>query len=393
MSEGIKDRLAKLLSEAASIVEEMEDCGEMVAAQKIKPGDKVRLKDEFKCHTGYSGLTKDGACGLCGVHGDDVLKISSVVEDGTKARFEHEARPWCPVSWIEKVEETFGRGDKVRIKDEFKEYAGKGVGESGCRCGLRGVSSDDDLEIRAISDDGTIAHFTHTADPWCPVSWLEKVDVGAEETLNPGDKVRLKPEFRKNAGKSVIYDDLPCGLRGVGENEVLTVVTTIGANAHFTKHFAWCPVSWLENVYDVEELPEAFAADGLPIKKGDELWFVDDGCYEKNGVEGSVKQPFRVVRIGNGIVGANGADENDDIYYWSIKPEHLTHAQPDTWERLEDDARKRDIDYWGCRGLTCDQCPADFPRDRHNTESCFTAVKIDIILRAKAIADRERGER
>lgn len=252
MNEGIKGRLAELLSEAASIVEEMEDCGEMVAAQKIKPGDKVRLKDEFKRHAGDFGPTTDGERGLIGVHGNDVLEISSI--DGTIARFEHKTEPWCPVSWLEKVEE------------------------------------------------------------------------------------------------------------------------------------------------EAEEEPEIIAADGLPIKVGDELWFVDDGCYEKTGVSRRAKQPFRVVRIDYGGVRANSSDETDGDHTWWIRPECLTHTQPDTWERLEEDAKKRSFEYWGCEDIMCDECPEvvkkgrAMPKERYGTEKCSEAMCIEIFHRAKAIADRERCE-
>lgn len=226
----MKGRLAEPLSEAASIVEEMEEGGEKSGEETFKPGDKVRLKEEFRRHAGHYGDTPDGLRGLCGVHGNDVLEIEKIADCGGKAYFKHEANPWCPVFWLEKVE----------------------------------ILDADGVEIRV------------------------------------GDTVY-----------SPMHENVRCTVTGID-----------------------------------------FETDGFFVY-----------------VENEIGHRFRLI-----------ADD-------------LTHTQPDTWERLEEDARKLTIDYWGCRGLTCDQCPADFPRDRNNAESCSTAMKIDIIRRAKAIAYRERCER
>lgn len=81
------------------------------------------------------------------------------------------------------------------------------------------------------------------------------------------------------------------------------------------------------------------AADGLPINDGDELWLTDEGRAEETGVCG---EPLKVVGFSDwrdvecldrdDI--AEGCDEP-----WNIAPRHLTHERPDSWERIEDDAK------------------------------------------------------
>ena len=58
----------------------------------------------------------------------------------------------------------------------------------------------------------------------------------------------------------------------------------------------------------------------------------------------------------------------------------LHHAQPDSWERLEEDAQKTTCGYFGCDGL-CVHCPADAL-----SRACNVSKALDIIRRAKALA-------
>lgn len=55
-------------------------------------------------------------------------------------------------------------------------------------------------------------------------------------------------------------------------------------------------------------------------------------------------------------------------------------AQPDSWERLEEDARKTTCGYFGCGGL-CVHCLAAVL-----SRACNVSKALDIIRRAKALA-------
>lgn len=102
--------------------------------------------------------------------------------------------------------------------------------------------------------------------------------------------------------------------------------------------------------------PKVLDADGVEIKVGDTVWHV-------YGSEWLVEELNRY-----GVRCFDGAKRR------TFSPTFLTHNRPDSWERLEEDARQLDIDL----GDTTD----DYPR-----MSCCR----DLIRRAKAIAEKEAG--
>lgn len=70
---------------------------------------------------------------------------------------------------------------------------------------------------------------------------------------------------------------------------------------------------------------------------------------------------------------------------------HLTHCTlPDSWERLEEDARNGLCEYFGMGDEEdCEGCPA---YDDRLSISCNSAMVRDIIRRAKALAGVNDGE-
>lgn len=62
---------------------------------------------------------------------------------------------------------------------------------------------------------------------------------------------------------------------------------------------------------------------------------------------------------------------------YSLRDLHL--SKPDSWERLEEDARNTTCEYFGCDVNTCDACPG-------NDVGCTNAIIEDVIRRAKALA-------
>lgn len=102
--------------------------------------------------------------------------------------------------------------------------------------------------------------------------------------------------------------------------------------------------------------PKVLDADGVEIKVGDTVWH----AY---GSEWLVEELNRY-----GVRCFDGAKRR------TFSPTFLTHNRPDSWKRLEEDARQLDIDL----GDTTD----DYPR-----MSCCR----DLIRRAKALAEKEAG--
>lgn len=118
--------------------------------------------------------------------------------------------------------------------------------------------------------------------------------------------------------------------------------------------------------------PKVLDADGVEIKVGDTVWTLD-------GLEGVVTK----VEDGAACI----AYESD--YAQREEADNLTHARPDSWERLEEDLKKSTCDYFGFAPLSCgagEGCPA------YEKSSCKDFMALDIIRRAKALAGAEVGE-
>lgn len=123
--------------------------------------------------------------------------------------------------------------------------------------------------------------------------------------------------------------------------------------------------------------PEVLDADGVPIEVGDVVYFVadkDDGALTVECIDVSVEKP---------VVDLVYSDERGTWHL--VDPEKLTHERPDSWEKLEEDARKTACNYAPAPrnedGLTtCDGCPFQ------KSESCSNEMTIDLVERAKKLA-------
>lgn len=134
------------------------------------------------------------------------------------------------------------------------------------------------------------------------------------------------------------------------------------------------------------ELP--LDADGVPIRLGDLVWYVGTDHEITND------DPQQVV----GLVTVFAADGTfimtRDYPDKAMRPKMLTHKQPeppDSWEKLEEDAKTRACDYahaprdeYG--GAVC--CGCRFQK----SESCSQEMAIDIIARAKKLSGIEEQE-
>ena len=109
------------------------------------------------------------------------------------------------------------------------------------------------------------------------------------------------------------------------------------------------------------------AADGKPLREGETVWSVNTG------------EKLEVVGFDGDYVKCRYDGMDDGIpEHGSWHPHELTHERPDSWERLEEDAG----------------CTATKYNERRGT--IFTTkqqVARDLVRRAKALAERERGER
>lgn len=67
-----------------------------------------------------------------------------------------------------------------------------------------------------------------------------------------------------------------------------------------------------------------------------------------------------------------------------IEREARDQEPPDSWERIEEDARKNICDYFDSKWMHCDDCKAD-------VEHCASDMALDIFQRCRALAEKEAG--
>lgn len=105
--------------------------------------------------------------------------------------------------------------------------------------------------------------------------------------------------------------------------------------------------------------PEVLGADGAPIEVGDTVYC--DGEDE----------PLRVSHITDSI---KVTLINSHASYYTVNPSRLSHERPDSWERIEEDAKLAPRDYLEKRGMNPEK-----------TER-IASMMADLVRRAKALA-------
>lgn len=136
----------------------------------------------------------------------------------------------------------------------------------------------------------------------------------------------------------------------------------------------WCVDDLKRHVHDVLD------ADGVPIKVGDHVWWKDGREYVITAVNRGVNTDAV-----EHVPGMCSSHVNFD-------PKEFTHKQPDTLERIEEDAVKDFWDYWGCGFASCKECHAlidgKTPEDHYNTDSCEEAKVLDLLYRQRKVLER-----
>lgn len=122
--------------------------------------------------------------------------------------------------------------------------------------------------------------------------------------------------------------------------------------------------------------PKVLDADGAPIEVGDTVYLRSNG--RKGEVTGFYEE--------DGVTWVAVSYElGGDRMTVNTEGKALIHERPDSWEKLEKDARKTACDYAPAPrnedGLTsCDGCPF------LKSESCSNEMTIDLVERAKKLA-------
>lgn len=126
-------------------------------------------------------------------------------------------------------------------------------------------------------------------------------------------------------------------------------------------------------------------ADGVPVEVGDIGWLT----HLVEPIKVIVEQVLPTGNImGIRIGKANGLDE-----HFTTSAEHFTHREPDTQERIDEDAQKDAFDYWRCNGVSCRECPSMIdgkkPRHRYGVDWCSDAKTLDLLRRQRELDGRD----
>lgn len=114
--------------------------------------------------------------------------------------------------------------------------------------------------------------------------------------------------------------------------------------------------------------PKVLDADGVEVHLGDTV-------YESNGQSGiviAVHPSTRCVDL-----------RQEGCVACAMDAKRLTHTRPDSWERLEEDAKKGNCEYRGRSQSSCDGCYLN------GKSGCDEYVRIDLVRRAKKLAEKE----
>ena len=152
----------------------------------------------------------------------------------------------------------------------------------------------------------------------------------------------------------------------------------------------------LADTIEWEYMPRPHFSNNEPIHFGD--WFT----AEKYGV----KEPEQLKRLcifSPELLREWKQDDGDKFAFelnytrpadLDFKFDKCEEPEPDSLERIEEDAEKRYDIYWKCSGINCSECPAVIngkkPDERYETiGDCLNAQKLDLLYRQRKVLERD----
>ncbi len=136
-----------------------------------------------------------------------------------------------------------------------------------------------------------------------------------------------------------------------------------------------------------EWMERPIGSDKVPIKIGDEVCCEER--YTHVGGEDVVQATGKVEEL---VLSGKGWEVYVDSYDDSFPTSCIHHTKPGSWEQIEADACKNYMNYFGCSGFACADCPSKIngakPYNRYDTDSCELAMRLDIVRRCKALSER-----
>lgn len=129
--------------------------------------------------------------------------------------------------------------------------------------------------------------------------------------------------------------------------------------------------------------PKVLDADGVEIKVGDTVW----AKYQPDTPKDRVVKAI-VEAVDGDTVKVRSEYLTGLEFVETVHCSLLTHNEPDSWERLERDAEKSICDYFGSSSSPDSLCEDGCP-GLNSPVSCGVLMKLDLIRRAKALAEKE----
>lgn len=221
-------------------------------------------------------------------------------------------------------------------------------------------------------------------------------DIGDWETWDYGKAIAaVRSDIERRIAEADLSDDKARDRALVDWRERIAELEALcrALNAESADEAVAVARTMAEEHYELKELREAGRVmpegvswprlgDGGPVRLGGEAWTR----------EGERVRVVAVTHKGKAAVRPWGRTDGRGARWVPLAS--LLGERPDSWEMLREDSLKRFVDYWGCRGSSCADCPATVdgrsPRERIDGAAvrtyCDAAMQLDLVARAERLA-------
>ena len=238
----------------------------------------------------------------------------------------------------------------------------------------QGDALEKDCNLAEIKNDIRELCLAHGIDVPGGGDALDAIDMRLHDMQKALNK-RLMPEGMEwpmwDDGKPVTYDDAP--------DDVIGMYLALDGSGYALMTDLPDQLMSESGERVKRPAPKVLGADGEEIREGETPYRVD------NGKQVEIRRIDTSYGESCVFVGVDGMSYG----YW-LRPDQLTHERPDSWERLEEDAKKLTCDYFGHDGgETCETCPGYMDSTPQGGRGCRYAQMADLVRRAKKLAERD----
>lgn len=132
--------------------------------------------------------------------------------------------------------------------------------------------------------------------------------------------------------------------------------------------------------FKLNELLAPNGKDGLPLMVGEVVYGEDEKAWVVERYDHSKR---------HSVVCSNAGVTQE------LKPEWLTHEEPDSFAEIAADIAKDMFDYWGCENVSCCGCIATYkfggckPKEYYGTNTCAVAKDKHVSERIEKLAKKK----